>query len=697
MTNSLLEELSCSFQRINRLKPETKEVMLQANGSFQNYLNKALTEALNTKLMGVCAGLQDNGFTSTQAVEVIYAMDSHREPVGDEVERAVNKVYSTEVDSEITQSAFPQPKAREQHEVLSNIARLGITPLTEDELIKHLGESPEEADNVTDFLQHYFNGLGNPPVYIGTQKHGQIQHLSTWLADGEIIDALGYDQILANPMRRLLTEQERASIPSGGRRIEFASETLDVVTFESDILPDTLQFGVIAFLSDLLPLVSVVFSGNDSDHATLSLRGLDKDQVHEVRQTLVDLGADPAVLSPYQLVRLGGVNRSDKGNKLQRVIWIDPNARTEAVAVGKLNELLGNVPDVEEQEEDTTVPAVASLGELMVEHTSPPVPVIHGVLGIGDKMIVSAPSKAGKTWLMLGLAYAVENGSDWMGHKTEKSRVLFVNFELSPEWVTHRARLVYGKSEGDRHPDVLNLKNISMPWEALISHVKEHIKASGVTYGLIILDPIYKMLGDADENSNGEIADLLNSLGRMCIELGVGAVFSHHHSKGNKANVDAMDRMAGAGVWARDPDAIIDLVNHEKDNCYVVETIPRNYIRPPKLVVQSDFPVFHVLEDEDPNKVRKAGGSRKKLTEGDVTAICDGTPAGITKPALIKQTAKTHGVSEETARKMVKSLLDDGMIKLDGKLIKPLETTDECNLIPNSLSKGCNNELGINQ
>jgi hypothetical protein len=696
MTNSLLE-LSCSFQRINKLKPETKEVMLQANGSFQSYLNKALTKALNTNLMGVCAGLQDNGFTSIQAVEVIYAMPSHREPVGDEVERAVSKVYSTEVDAEITPSPFPQPKEREQHEILSNISRLGITTLSEDELIEHLGESPEEADNVTDFLQHYFAGLDNPPVYIGTRKHGQIQHLSTWLADGEIIDAFGYDQILANPMRRLLTEQERASIPSGGRRIEFASETLDVVTFESDSLPLELQLGVILYLSSFLPLVSIIYSGGKSYHATFSLEGLAPDQAHKVRHSLADVGADTGVLSPYQLVRLGGVNRSDKDNKLQRVIWIDPNARTEPVSVGKLNELLGDVPDAEEQEDGVIVPDVVSLGGLMMEHTSQPEPIIHGVLGIGDKMIVSAPSKAGKTWLMLCLAYAVENGSDWMGHKTEKSRVLFVNFELSPEWVTHRARLVYGKSEGDRHPDVLNLKNISLPWEALISHVKEHIKASGVTYGLIILDPIYKMLGDADENSNGEIADLLNSLGRMCIELDVGAVFSHHHSKGNKANVDAMDRMAGAGVWARDPDAIIDLVNHEKDDCYVVETIPRNYIRPPKLVVQSDFPVFHVLEDEDPNKVRKAGGSRKKLTDDDVLAMCEDIPLGVKKAVLLRKLAEAHGVSEETARKRVNTLIDSGELKLDEKLVKPATSTDECDLKPRSNSKGCDNELGVNQ
>ena len=177
------------------------------------------------------------------------------------------------------------------------------------------------------------------------------------------------------------------------------------------------------------------------------------------------------------------------------------------------------------------------------------------------------------------------------------------------------------------------------------------------------------------------------------MELGVGSAFSHHHSKGNKANVDAMDRMAGAGVWARDPDAIIDLVNHEDDNHYVVETIPRNYVRPPKLVVECDFPVFHVVEDGDPNKVRKPGGSKKKVSSIDALALCK--PAGM-KPATLKaDIVKAYGCSEETARKRVKELLASGDLKEDGKLIKPKDSTDECDLRPRSNYNPCNNELGI--
>ena len=534
MSNSLLEA-SCRFKNLNKLKPEARAVMLDAKGSLQEYLNKALTKALNSKLMGVCAGLQDNGFTSTQAVEVIYAMDSHREPINGEIERAVGKVYSTAVDAEITPSAFPQPKAREPHEVLSNIARLGITPLSEDELIEHLGESPEEADNATDFLQHYFAGLDNPPVYIGTKKHGQIQHLSTWLADGEIIDALGYDQMLANPMRRLLTEQERASIPSGGRRIEFASETLDVVTFESDSLPLELQLGVILYLSSFLPLVSIIYSGGKSYHATFSLEGLAPDQAHKVRHALADVGADTGVLSPYQLVRLGGVNRSDKGNKLQEVLWIDPNARTEPVSVGKLNELLGNVPDVEEQEEQPMrsisliYPVELDMDELEDDD------LVEGFIGQKVLACIYAPPASIKTFVALDMGAHIATGENWHGRDVQQGAVLYIGLE---GMVGVKRRLKALKKEGiidNDTPLVASPSNINLlSADSILQWIKlmqDEFLNKGVELKLVIVDTLLRAMAGGNINGSEDMSVAVEHGNTIIDEVGCSVLLVHHCGK----------------------------------------------------------------------------------------------------------------------------------------------------------------------
>jgi hypothetical protein len=326
----------CKFKNLEELKPATQKVMVEASGSLQSYLNKALADEFNSNLFGVCAGLLDNGFTAEQAVEVIYAMPAHREPKGNEIERAVGKIYDANVNGGATESAWPLPDRVELCDIMDNLKQVGIEPTSEDDMMAQLGESPEEADNAADFLRHYFNGLDNPCIYLGRQKFGQIQKLSTWLADSEIVEALAYDQVLANPMKRLLTEEERSSIPSGGRRAEFYNETLDVVTFESDTLLPELQLGVVAVLSNYLPLVSIVYSGGKSYHATFSLKGLTREQVNVVRQKLTNLGADRQVLSPQHLVRLGGVKRTTKERKVQEVLWINPEARTQSVEAGKL-------------------------------------------------------------------------------------------------------------------------------------------------------------------------------------------------------------------------------------------------------------------------------------------------------------------------------------------------------------------------
>ena len=333
-------EDACKFKHLKKLKLTTQAVMVQTPQSLQRYLNRALMEEFNSNLFGVCAGLLDNKFTAEQAIEVIYNMPAHREPKGGEIERAVNKIFNESIDGESEESAWPFPKKVELCDIMDNLKQAGIEPMSEGDMIAQLGESPEEADNAVDFINHYFNGLDNPPVYISGQRHGSIQRVSTWLANSEMIEAYGYDQILANPMKRLLTLDELKSIPSGGRHKDFYNDTLDVITFESDALKPEEQLAVIAWIAQYLPLVSIVYSGGKSYHATFSLKGLSREQVDAVRQALTNLGGDRQVMAPTQLVRLGGVNSTKPGNKLQRVLWIDPDARTQPVEAGKLAELM---------------------------------------------------------------------------------------------------------------------------------------------------------------------------------------------------------------------------------------------------------------------------------------------------------------------------------------------------------------------
>ena len=63
-----------------------------------------------------------------------------------------------------------------------------------------------------------------------------------------------------------------------------------------------------------------------------------------------------------------------------------------------------------------------------------------------------------------------------------------------------------------------------------------------------------------DENSAGDMAHFCNYFDMVCREMGCAAIYCHHHSKGSQSGKNVMDRGSGSGVFARDPDAIIDLL-----------------------------------------------------------------------------------------------------------------------------------------
>ena len=81
-------------------------------------------------------------------------------------------------------------------------------------------------------------------------------------------------------------------------------------------------------------------------------------------------------------------------------------------------------------------------------------------------------------------------------------------------------------------------------------------------YIAVIIDPIYKVL-TGDENSADQMAHFTNQFDKVATELGSSVIYCHHHSKGAQGGKKSMDRASGSGVFARDPDALIDLVELE--------------------------------------------------------------------------------------------------------------------------------------
>lgn len=304
-----------------------------------------------------------------------------------------------------------------------------------------------------------------------------------------------------------------------------------------------------------LPMAALVFSGKKSLHAIVRIDAADYREYRQRVEYLYSvcrkngLKLDTQNKNPSRLSRMPGVIRNGKKQFL-----LDTNIGKESWEEWQeyIESINDDLPDPESLE------AVwENLPEL-----SPC--LIDGVLRKGHKMLIAGPSKAGKSFLQIELCIAIAEGKKWLGWQCARGRVMYVNLELDRASCLHRFRDVY-ESLGWRPEhlgsiDIWNLRGKSVPMDKLAPKLIR--RAAKKDYVAIIIDPIYKVI-TGDENSADQMANFCNQFDKVCTELGCAVIYCHHHSKGSQGGKKSMDRASGSGVFARDPDALLDLIELE--------------------------------------------------------------------------------------------------------------------------------------
>lgn len=225
-----------------------------------------------------------------------------------------------------------------------------------------------------------------------------------------------------------------------------------------------------------------------------------------------------------------------------------------------------------------TLPPMLDAAEFVHMQYPQPTEIVYGVLHQGCKLTLGGGSKTNKTWTFIDLSLAVSHGEPWLSFKTTRAKVVYVNLEL-PEWSFHERLVACARSKQiDIDPHWLkiwNLRGYCAPHRELLPKITDEIKDAG--FGLVIVDPVYKIYGETDENSAKDIAALMNGLERVTRDTGAAIAYASHFSKGNQAGREHMDRISGSGVFARDPDAILTFTSHEETDAYTVDLTLRNF------------------------------------------------------------------------------------------------------------------------
>lgn len=331
---------------------------------------------------------------------------------------------------------------------------------------------------------------------------------------------------------------------------------------ESDNMSIEKQNAIVRELE--LPVAILVHSGGKSLHAIVKVDANDyaeyKKRVNYLYEVCQKNGMviDTQNRNPSRLSRMPGIMR---GGKKQHIVdtnigkssweeWVDyiEGFNDDLPEIDNLESIWDSIPDLADE-------------------------LISGVLRKGHKMLIAGPSKAGKSFLLIQLAIAIAEGRDWLGWRCAKGRVMYVNLELDRASCLHRFRDSYEamgiRPEHRNNLDIWNLRGKSVPMDKLapklIRRATKAAKDKSQDFVAIIIDPIYKVI-TGDENSADQMAAFCNQFDKVCTELGCAVIYCHHHSKGAQGGKKSMDRASGSGVFARDPDALLDMIQLPLDD-----------------------------------------------------------------------------------------------------------------------------------
>ena len=420
-----------------------------------------------------------------------------------------------------------------------------------------------------------------------------------------------------------------------------------------------------------LPVACLVHSGGKSLHAIVRVDAEDYTEYRKRVEFLYDFlekngaAVDKQNRNPSRLSRLPGATRN--GNRqylvatnIGRKSWVDWMDFVEGVS--------------------DELPDLVMLSEIEKDPPQPPEELITGILRRGHKMLISGSSKAGKSFLLMELCIALAEGKPWLGFPCKKSRVLYVKLEIDAASCYQRFLKIYDalklpkKHSGDIA--IWNLRGNAVPLDKLVPKLVRRVRDQH--FDAIIIDPIYKVI-TGDENNASEMAAFCNQFDKICAETGCATIYCHHHSKGAQGAKRAMDRASGSGVFARDPDAQLDMIqldlnddikNHVRDGnstAWRLESSLREFENITPVNFWFEYPIHRIDSTGNLSAAPTEGSfeavrskNRKCTTSDERRESVESAfqACSYETPVTVSAMADYLGVSERCARDRLKELKD---------------------------------------
>ena len=417
-----------------------------------------------------------------------------------------------------------------------------------------------------------------------------------------------------------------------------------------------------------LPIAAMVYSGGKSLHAIVRIDAPDIDEYYKrvdflydfLRKQNVDI--DRQNRNPSRLSRMPGVTRKDKkqylvATNIGKKSWSEWVDYTEGISYD--------------------LPEIVTLDMFINNPPKVPEELIGGILRRGHKCLLSGPSKAGKSFFLMELAIAIAEGRRWVNFPVKKGRVLYINLEIDAASAINRMLEIYKVSgiepEHASDIEIWNLRGYAQQLDELTPKIIR--KISDKRIDAIILDPIYKV-STGDENSASDMGKFCNQFDKICTETGASMIYCHHHSKGAQGGKKAIDRSSGSGVFGRDPDTLIDMIELEltddlKNNvrdgdttAWRLEFKLREFRNPKPLDIWFDYPIHYIDDSGELVNTHPSGSWQANLAKSPNRTTVESRASSVSAayytlntdpkmPVTVKDMAEYMGVTERTARSRI--------------------------------------------
>lgn len=154
--------------------------------------------------------------------------------------------------------------------------------------------------------------------------------------------------------------------------------------------------------------------------------------------------------------------------------------------------------------------------------------LIKGWLEKGTLAVMFGPSNVGKSFLALDLAHHISKGISWAEHRVTKGNVLYIAAEGGssfpnrvsaldgPEFWVITMPVTFAGKASDAEPMV---------------EMVQHLASQVGRFDLIVVDTLSRVMGDGDENTAPDIADLIRNLDVLRQGTGSNVMLVHHTGK----------------------------------------------------------------------------------------------------------------------------------------------------------------------